>query len=588
MTVRELKYVIMGDDKLSNTFSRVTNSQAKATRGLKEHSDKMNKLRNEYQNVTRAMPEFDGMLGSVTSKFRMMLNPITLAVGAIAGIGIAMNRASKESALFELEFRKLENINLDKTAGQIEDLRSRVFGVSMAKGFDPTKTSQGFFDIQSLTGKSGYGTDFIVSQQAEFARAAGADINKYIAGTGIAMRNFGFGPEQLQEYNKAAMGLVATAKITYDELAQVSAMYAGPASAANQTFASANKLMAIFTTKTKSAEEAATLTKSAFTDLFKQSTLDSFKKIGIDLYDVKGNAKQIDQIMMELNRKFSDKTSARTMDELRNKFQGSEGINALLSAAKDQSGQLYASLSQFDNGGDGLKKMLESAKNDVNITADIVQNRLKTATVAWGEAVLPIKTWWNAIKADAIGSMSMILKAGYWSSPRSARSLWKDQVKSASDLEEFYASEMGVVAGAKNMSPEEYKISQAYYRKLYLENAAIVSGKKGDFVEIQSAKNKMSALKDLSQALSDAYYAKPAPKVTSGNDGTLPADDEIKSKLNGISGGGTRNVTVTIQKLVETFNVNTTTLPESATVVKSEIEEMLVRGVAGSEQILSN
>lgn len=577
MTLRELKYVILGDDKLSDKMQRISGASDKAKKALGEHSDKLGGLRRKYTEAAQAVPALGGAMEGVSSAMAGVLNPITLAAAAAVGLGLAFRKGIQEASMFELEFRKLENINLDKTTGQIDELRTKILGMSMQGGFDPGKISQGYFDIQSLTGKSGYGTEYTVSNQAKFARASGADANKYIAGTGVAMKNYGFGAGEIEAYNKSNMGLVATAKITYDQLAEVSSMYAGPAAAANQSFNSANKLMAMFTAKTKSAEEAATLTKSAFTDLFKKSTIDSFKSIGIDMYDMSGNAKQIDQILLELNKKFADRTSARSMDELRNKFQGSEGINALLSAAKDQSGALLQSFNDFDKAGGGLQKMLESSKKDINILNDEVNGKLKTAWVSLGEAVLPAWIQIKELVSASISGIAEIMKSGYWGSSRSANAAVEARANNAKSLEEKYKAEMGVVGMAKQLTPQQFMDSQKYYQQEYMNASSIVSKSQGDYVDIEAAKNKMNVFRELSTSLQTAYMApaaktgQPDPNATGGN-----GDSNIKSGLAGVSGGGTRNVTVTFKNLVENFTVQTTNITDGSGKIKTDIEEMLV------------
>lgn len=587
MTLRELKYVILGDDKLSDKMQRISGASDKAKKSLGDHSDKLGGLRRKYTEAASAVPALGGAMDGVSTAMAGVLNPITLAAAAAVGLGLAFRKGIQEASMFELEFRKLENINLDKTSGQIDELRSKILGMSMAGGFDPSKISQGYFDIQSLTGKSGYGTEYTVSNQAKFARASGADANKYIAGTGVAMKNYGFGSGELEAYNKSNMGLVATAKITYDQLAEVSSMYAGPAAAANQSFNSANKLMAMFTAKTKSAEEAATLTKSAFTDLFKKSTIDSFKSIGIDMYDVAGNAKQIDQILLELNKKFADRTSARSMDELRNKFQGSEGINALLSAAKDQSGALLQSFNDFDKAGGGLQKMLESSKKDINNLNDEVNGKLKTAWVSLGEAVLPAWVEIKGIVSSTLSGIAEIMKSGYWSSSRSANNAVEARAEKTKNLEDIYKKEMGVVGMAKQLTPQQFMDSQKYYQNEYLKSSRFVSQNRGDYIDLEASKNKMGVFKELSTALQTAYMApaaktgQPDPNALGGN-----GDNNIKSGMAGISGGGVRNVTVTFKNLVENFSVNTTNLTDASGKVKADMEAAIIKAISGAEQMI--
>ncbi len=582
MTLRELKYVILGDDQLSAKMKKISGASDNATRALGNHSDKLNTLKNKVNEAGNAVPVFGTAMSNMGSVVAAVANPITIAAVVVGSLSLAMAKGVKEASAFELEFRKLQNINLDKTKAEIDGLRERVLNMSLTGGFDPTKTSRGIFDIQSLTGNTGFGSDYIVRKQYKFARAAGADPNEYIAGAGTAMKNYGFGAEKLDEYNKSAMGAIATSRLTYEELARVSAIYAGAASSANQSFNSANKLMSLFKAKTNSAEEAATLTKTAFTDLFKKANIDSFKAIGMVLYDLKGNARQADQIMLELNGKFGDKKSAKAMDELRNKFQGSEGINALLSVAKDQSGALLNTLNTFDKAGGGLEKMLNTAKKDINEINDRINNQLKTSWVMLGEAVLPI---WVKIKnavSNAIGPLAIMMKNGgsFWGSFAE----WQRMKGFNEQLDAYYEKELKNASKGKELRPQGFLDLQRGYQQKYMEAFNIVNKGIGDAETQRQAHQTMSANQDLSQLLQNSYYG----AIGIGKPGARNPDKDLENKLNSVSGGGVRNVTVTIKSLIENFTIETNNIHAANSVIKSQVEKVMVEAVAGSEQILGS
>ena len=135
-----------------------------------------------------------------------------------------------------------------------------------------------------------------------------------------------------------------TGVTTFDELAQVQSMFAGAAAASKQSFASADKMFSIFTVKVKDVNEAATLTKSLFTDLTKQATIDSFKKIGISVFDSNSQFKQADVLLLELQQKFKELgTSDSELMRLKNMFTGSEGLINFVQAATDKTNTLPVS-----------------------------------------------------------------------------------------------------------------------------------------------------------------------------------------------------------------------------------------------------
>lgn len=285
----------------------------------------------------------------IGNAFRLVSNPIALTVAGVAALGKGIDYTTQKAANFNTQFRNLANLNLDKSKREIDSLRRMVLDTAYDKGFNTDKTVMGYFDVQSTTGKFGGEVKRIVEKQGEFANLMQADFNEYIAGTAKGMANFGFGAEKLDEFNRSAYATVKVGVTTFDQLAKVQSVYAGAAAANNQTFDTANKLLALFTVKTKSVDEAATLTKSMFNDLTKDATIKAFKKIGISIYDTNGNIKQADSLMMELNKKFLALDGDKKVIALKNQFTGSDGLISLVQAATDKSGQLQNTFNSFDS-----------------------------------------------------------------------------------------------------------------------------------------------------------------------------------------------------------------------------------------------
>lgn len=585
MTLKELKYIIYGEDRMGSTLNKISGAGNKADAALNNVTKRVNAVDAAQQKAAKSGSLMSGILSGASSQAMRMIGPFLGAAGAVGAVTLAFNRGIKAAAEFRLEWRKLENLNMSLSDAQLDTLRGQVLGLSMLNKLDPGKTSQAYFDVQSLTGNKGVVTEAIISKQGEFAKAFQADPNAYIAGTAKAMKNYGFGYEGVDAYNRANLGVFSTGYINMDQLSKVNSVYAGSASSANQTVASANKLMSLFTVLTKSPDEAATLTKSAFTDLFKKDIAKTFKDIGINLYDVKGRAKQVDQIMIELNAKFADKTSAQAMDDLRNKFSGSEGINALLAAAKDQSGAMLETFRNFDNAANGLDKALNRAKNDINIINDDINMKLKNSMTLLGEALLPVFINIKKIISEGVDLISRAIP-GY--SRIRNRALIDQEFQKELDTRSKVFSKMdtdpGAVEDARSVWESYVNQARSY---LYDENGFPKLRAPADAEKVY----RMQKQEETFGALLKMYDEAIAPPTGGGGSAPPPPgseDAKIRSMMQGIAGGGTRNVTVSIEKLIEAFNVNTTNLRESPEQVKTLIEETLVRAIAGAEQTLSN
>lgn len=421
-------------------------SQAKkdTSKGVDEIQAKMNGLKSGITKNSKAIADEVPMIGNA---FRLVKNPIALTAAGIVAIGKGIDYTTQKAATFNTQFRTLANLNLDKSKKEIESLRHMVLDTSYNKGFDTNKTITGYFDVQSTTGKFGDEVRRIVEKQGEFANLMQADFNNYIAGTAKGMANFGFGQEKLEEYNRSAYATVKVGVTTFDQLAQVQSVYAGAAAANNQTFDTANKMLALFTVKTKSVDEAATLTKSMFNDLTKDATIKAFKKVGISIYDNNGAIKQGDTLMLELNKKFAGLDKDKKVVDLKNQFTGSEGLIAMIQAATDKSGQLQSTFNNFNSTKLDMDKAIELAQNDVNYKTEVLRNKLNVVETEIGTALLPLKVKIAELKLAAVELANALVSGRERTKRRMYSDGWTKQ-------NEQYSS---VLNSAASLSPDEYK-----------------------------------------------------------------------------------------------------------------------------------
>lgn len=404
---------------------------------------KMNTLKFNFAKNSKEIMNEVPLIGNA---FKLVSNPISLTVAGVAALGKGIDYTTQKAADFNTQFRNLANLNLDKSKREIDSLRRMVLDTAYDKGFDTDKTVMGYFDVQSTTGKFGGEVKRIVEKQGEFANLMQADFNEYIAGTAKGMANFGFGAEKLDEFNRSAYATVKVGVTTFDQLAKVQSVYAGAAAANNQTFDTANKLLALFTVKTKSVDEAATLTKSMFNDLTKDATIKAFKKIGISIYDTNGNIKQADSLMMELNKKFLALDGDKKVIALKNQFTGSDGLISLVQAATDKSGQLQNTFNSFDSTKLGLNKALELARNDVNYINETLQNKIKALEIEIGTNLLPLKEWWAQLKLDMINGVMWVIRGEQGNRNKQYNEGWTKQ-------SEEYG---GVLQSTANLTKEQY------------------------------------------------------------------------------------------------------------------------------------
>lgn len=339
---------------------------------------------NTFSNLSRKAGQWGTMLAQA---------------GLVAGTALAGGLAAsvRKAEEFNTQFRELNNLNLDKTQSEIEQLRKDVLDTAFETGRSTQQINKSFFDIQSGTGKFGDEVETATRKASDFARAYQVDFNTTVDAAVKAMRNFNIEADQLDQFFASQVKTVQTGIVTFEQLARVQTDYAGAANTAGQSIDSANKLFAVFSARAKSAEEAATLTKSAFTDLLKPATLEAFRKQGIEVFDKQtGKVKQLDEIVKQLNDRFAGmRDNDQAVTNLVNEFTGSEGLIALIGAAAKNGDQMMNTFEQFDATEFQLGKAMREAKMDTSEMADIARNRLHVVMSEIGQIVLPL--WVEAL-----------------------------------------------------------------------------------------------------------------------------------------------------------------------------------------------
>lgn len=326
---------------------------------------------------------------------------ISTGWAGIAALGTAaiatIQQATQKAIDFNAQFRELRNLNLDKSAAQLGGLRDQVLDTALAAGRGAIDMNRAFFDIQSGTGKFGDEVAAIATTTSDFSRAFSIDFNTTLEGGIRGMKNFNLGASELEDFYGSMVKTVQVGIVTFEQLARVQVDYAGAAAAAGQSVDSANKLFAVFTTRAKSAEEAATLTKSAFTDLLRPSTLETFGKLGIDVFDsTTGRVRQLDDIVGQLSERFAGaQGDDRALTGLINQFSGSEGLTALISEAARNGGAMLDTFRQFDGTEFRLGDALRAANADADVLADVARNKLDVILTKIGSQTLPI--WVNLL-----------------------------------------------------------------------------------------------------------------------------------------------------------------------------------------------
>ncbi len=601
MKLRELQYRIYGDDRLSGKLERVSRAGRKVDRSLGGASNKMSRFTSSMQDASSEIP-------GLSRGLRFLRNPITLAVGGLALIAVGLNKAKNAAADFNTEFRDLTNLNLKKNQLQIAMLRANVLNTAAKFGFDPLKTSKGFYDIQSITGKYGNEVQKIVAKVGMFSRIMRSDFTATIAGTAQAMDIYGLKANQLDDYLTSLNATVQVGKTNFDELTRVQVRYANAAAAVGQSYNNANRLFAVFSKLSDSIDISARYTKIAFQDLTKSATMKGFEKIGVKIFDIHGKMRGVDKIVEDLIPKLKA-MSGLQFAKFKQSLGSSIGVNALLDMTRNKADRLLKSFKEFDNTKFSMNDALKTAMQDVNFLNDTINGKLKVSLIRLGQTILPA---WVSIKDEIISMLDAINDRMY----RFQRSFYHItfNMKKYNELGNIRIAQM--TSRGMEQAKEKYAgtfnqvdwktINKAkkdslvkklqtdmrgYLHPLFLNGSdQQQSDQRNVFTGMAKYTNKVlwqlqhTGNKGLSQFFDSQR------KIAKGGTSANPTSSIYQTGLAGVSGGGStvKSVTVQIDALVKEMIIKTTNLTDTTQDIEKKITELLVRSVAGAEQIISN
>ncbi|MEQ8685459.1 MAG: phage tail tape measure protein [Imperialibacter sp.] len=334
-----------------------------------------------FSAAKQEIPGLSRLLDIVTNKYVLM----TAATVALAA---GLTTATLKAADFDYAFLDVRQLNLDKSKDTLDGYRKKVLDTAFDSGISATKMAQGFYDIQSGLGLFGDDVARVNKRIGDFSIATKADFNDSINATIKSMAAFKFGVADLDNYLASNAKTVQVGITTFKELAAVQTEYAGAAASANQNFDTANKLFASFTKVGKDSTTAATLVKTAFQGISQKTTLDGFKKMGISLFDAKGQMRELTAIIGESVPKIQ-KMSDFEFSKLRNEIGGPEGLQALFNQMRTDGQGMLDTFAAFDASKFNIDDALKNAKGDFNTLKDIVGNRFNVVMIELGTTILP-------------------------------------------------------------------------------------------------------------------------------------------------------------------------------------------------------
>lgn len=620
-------------DRTSGVFSKISNKMKKTNdkfssfekKGSKAFDRVGRKAKIFMHNNSQMFDQLSGQLPMLSKGFSALASPIGIAVAGLALLATVGFKAVGVAQEYNNTFLELKQLNLEKPVGELDKLNTAVLNNAFRTGQSAKDTSKAYFDIQSATGKYGLEVDRIVEKTANFALSTKTDFDTMVNGAAKAMNAFGFGADEMDDFLASSFKTVQVGITTFDQLAQVQTDYAGAAAAAGQDFNNANKLFAVFTTKSKSVAEAATLTKTAFQDLTKGSTIKGFKKLGVNVFDAEGKMRSMDSIVRDLVPKMKS-LSDQKFSKLKEEIGGSEGIKALLDSVKSSGDAMITTFDTFDNTKFDALKALDNAKGDLKIMKTILGNQVNNLMVRLGQKLIPtvirgtqmlvsgITNVWNFLqKVTAEGTILSDVFTVLGKASTLPFNLIKGHFNFIMNAWTTFKSNMneGAFSGLFNGIKSVFSaIKNEFIKFVAVANLSMdiigatlsgnfeKAGKKSSqlmavanmsadkFVEIKNKHRDKKAAKDKANS-----SLLPDGSAAIGGAGGGGIGTNIKDGLAGVGeakGNAPRHITVRIEKLIENISITPTTLREGVDEIVEMVEEGLIRAIRNTEQTISS
>ncbi len=341
----------------------------------------VDKMKMKYQELIDQVP----MLGRA---MELIKNPwVGLMAGGIAFLAFT-GKAVAATERFDSAFLPIKQLNLDKSAGEMDRYRSKIRDAAFEVGLNLEASTNAMYDLQSATGLFGNDAIAVFTKVGRYSKATGANINDAMNSTTKAMKAFGLGVNDIDKLLESNAKTVQVGITTFDELARVQTEYAGATSAAGQSVDVGNKVFAMFTSIAKSSDIAANMTKTFFQGLGQQA--ENVKKyLNVDVFDVNGNMRDADKLLMDINDKFKTMSDEQITKAI-NQIGGPEGLRAAFAKVKTGAEDMIDTFAAFDSSAFSLEEAVKNAEGDFTKMKQIFFDRIEILMTKWGEKIIPM------------------------------------------------------------------------------------------------------------------------------------------------------------------------------------------------------
>lgn len=381
-------------DKLINKMGDVGNAVDKVDAKFKKGFDMPNvnmtgidkfQMKNAaaISAVGDALPELAGTAARLAP---LLTNPYTLGTAAAVGFGVAAVDAYKKYGSFNQEMSKF-NVTAQLSKSELSELEDQMIRIG-ASGKVPVQTLNDIpialnkivsagqdvptalktLEPTLLAAKAGF-TDIDIVAKAAVSTMNSAGISDATKVYDILFATLNKGNAEFQDVANYLPKIIPGALQVGSSLEEVSGAWA------------------YLTAQGRSAEGATTLLENAFKALATPDRIKSFNKLGVSIFDVKGNLRGLPEIAEQLGGKLDGLTDAERIKKLSSLGLDMEAAAAFASLTGNVD-KLKESIDFTTNSGGQLAKAVENSANQTDSWLK-VQNQLSAAWLMFGKWVSP-------------------------------------------------------------------------------------------------------------------------------------------------------------------------------------------------------
>lgn len=602
-----MQKIMSSQDKFESKVKTMQTKAGSAFDGMKSKAEAF-----KIKNI-EAIEGISSQVPGMAALGPAMANPYVLAGAAVVGLASAYGKTISMANEWEEQFAKV-NVTLGATPERLQQVSDQVRAIASKNANSFMAAPEAFNKL--VSGGLDEGTALSsLDPVLKAAKAGFTDVGTTAAAAIGTMNSTGI--QDATQVLDVLMQTLKAGNAEFIDVANYLPRIIPGAKAVGFSFEETAGAFAFFTAQGFKAEQSATVLENTMRALGDPKKNDAFKKIGIDLFDANGKMKPMLITVEALKKKLSVLTpegQAKVLSTLGLDAEAAMGLNTMI----QNTDKFKEVLEQTQNSAGALNKALLDSATPMD-SWRIIMNSVRGAMVGIGQTALPIikavghwiidtierfKSLYNnsLMFQDALSLIGDGFVGMFKMASAPLRILW-NMFEGIGNTIQWVSEKLGFAG----------KSGESFYLKMrpwlvwhyqMLGKIAEVAGKimSGDFSGAwKSVKNfKLPSMSDIqkeqddrTKKMTDKALKEPVSLVPPTNaPGGLPLGDTDKkkggAKEGGVSGGGTKQITINISHLLSGVTINATQIKEGAHDIARIIQEELQKMLADTSLSVAN